>query len=127
MKYTMPNRLVASLVAVALVTLGFMPSAHAGVVSTGDLLDGEARQTQIAEVNTFLQREEVRDKLLQYGVSPESVTARVQDLSNFEIAELHAAIEEQVVGGDALAIIGAVFLIVLILEIVGVTDIFKNI
>ena len=127
MKFAIPDRLIATLASVALITLGFMPSAHSGVVSTADLLDAESRQVQIAEVSTFLQRDDVSDKLLQYGVSPESVTARVQQLSNAEIAELHTAIDEQVAGAGALELIGAVFVIMLILEIVGVTNIFSKI
>jgi len=35
-------------------------------------------------------------------------------------------IENQVAGSDALAVIGVVFLVLMILELVGVTDIFKS-
>jgi hypothetical protein len=48
-------------------------------------------------------------------------------LTDEEIAALHGRIEQQVAGGDAIAVIGVVFLVLLILELVGVTDIFKAI
>jgi len=127
MKLANPTRLIASLVSVALIALGFMPAAHAGVVSTGDLLSAEARQTRISEVDALLQRADVREKLVHYGVSPESVAARVQGLSDSEITELHTAIDQQVAGGDALTVVGVGFLVFIILEIVGVTNVFSSI
>ena len=36
-------------------------------------------------------------------------------------------IDQQIAGGDILAVIGIVFVVLLILELVGVTDIFKSI
>ncbi len=40
---------------------------------------------------------------------------------------LEAEMDRQIAGGDALSLIGAVFLVLLILELVGVTDVFKSI
>jgi hypothetical protein len=48
-------------------------------------------------------------------------------LSDSELLLLEAEMDRQVAGGDALAVIGTVFLVLLILELVGVTDIFKKI
>ena len=48
-------------------------------------------------------------------------------MTTAELLELESRFDEQVAGGDALGVIGAVFLVLLILELVGVTDIFKSI
>jgi hypothetical protein len=40
---------------------------------------------------------------------------------------LEGSLDRQIAGGDAIAVIGVVFLVLLILELVGVTDIFKSI
>jgi hypothetical protein len=56
------------------------------------------------------------------------IEARVRGLTTAELLALESRIEQQVAGaGDALTLIGAVFLVLLILELLGVTDIFKSI
>jgi hypothetical protein len=111
----------------ALLSLGFAPAAPAGVVATHELAGLEARQGYAEDLARFLARSDVAAELERFGVSPEDVTARVANLTDEEIASLHGRIEQQVAGGDAIAVIGVVFLVLLILELVGVTDIFKAI
>jgi hypothetical protein len=48
-------------------------------------------------------------------------------MTDSELASFESSLSQGIVGGDALAVIGAVFLVLLILELVGVTDIFKSI
>ena len=45
---------------------------------------------------------------------------------NAELLELVNGIENQVAGSDGVAIVGAVFIVLIVLELVGVTDIFKS-
>ena len=49
-----------------------------------------------------------------------------QGLSSAELLELEGQLDSQVAGGDVVAIVGVVFIVLLILELVGVTDIFKS-
>jgi hypothetical protein len=111
----------------ALLSLGFAQAAPAGVVATHELAGLEARQGHAEGLARFMARSDVAAELERFGVSPEDVTARVANLTDEEIAALHGRIEQQVAGGDAIAVIGVVFLVLLILELVGVTDIFKAI
>ena len=113
-------------VSVALVWLGFVSFANAGVVSTADAFASSERAEHVARIDTLLARQEVQERLLAYGVEPGDVVERLAGLSDAEVALLHDSIDEQVAGGDALSIIGAVFLVLLILELVGVIDIFKK-
>lgn len=120
------RRLIVKLVSIALITLGFAPLSYGGVVSTGQLIDVQTREAQIGEIAAFLDRQAVRDELLRFGVSPDAVTARLDNLTAEELSELQGTIDEQVAGGDVLGLIGAVFLVLLILELVGVTNIFNS-
>jgi siroheme synthase len=107
--------------------MGFVQVSGAGVISTEQMIDSEVRQEQLTRLESFLLRQDVADQLIEYGVAPETVMARIQHMTSAELAALEGKIDEQVAGGDALAIIGTVFLVLLILELVGVTDIFKSI
>ena len=127
MKRMALKRRIVELVSVALVALGFAPMTYAGIVSTDSYLNAQVRGDRVDEIKRFLHRGVVREQLVALGVSPEHVEGRLASLTDSEIAELHETIEDQVAGGDALGLIGAVFLVLLILELVGVTDIFKAI
>ena len=119
------RRLVVNVVSIALITLGTTPVSFADVVGTSTLIKAEAQQRDLQNIDAFLAREEVRKELLDLGVSPEAVTARVRNLTADEIQSLSQSIDEQVAGGDALGLIGAVFLVLLILELLGVTNVFS--
>lgn len=116
---------VFCIVSVAIMTLGFVPVANAGVVTTAETIAASDRDARIDDITSLLVRADVAEQLVAYGVEPADVTSRLAALSDSEIALLHENIETQIAGGDALGIIGAVFLILVILELVGVIDIFK--
>ncbi len=111
----------------ALLSLGFAQVSEAGVVATHDLSRLETRQGQAMDLERFMARSDVAAGLERFGVSPDDVMARVANLTDGEIAALHDRIGQNAAGGDAIAVIGVVFLVLLILELVGVTDIFKAI
>jgi hypothetical protein len=115
------------IVSVAIVSLGFVPVASAGIVTTAEAIAAGDRAAQIDEINALLARADVADRLVAHGVETAQVASRLAGLSDAEIALLHGNIEEQIAGSDALGVIGTVFLVLLILELVGVTDIFKSI
>jgi hypothetical protein len=93
--------------------------AQAGIVETDAALYTEAR----GRIMTGLDRAEVRAQLEARGVSPDDVKARVATLTDQEAAELAARIDESPAGG-VLGVILAVFLILLITDILGYTKVF---
>lgn len=117
---------IFKLVTIAYLSLTFAQSSHGATISTGELLDTESRNQRISDIQLVLARDDVSRQLARYGVSSNDISQRLHNLTDQEIAELEASIDSQVAGGDALGIIGAVFLVLIILEIVGITDIFKR-
>jgi len=99
--------------------------AHAQLVSTGDALALEAGQLE-QRVEAFLLRDDVAAELAQYGISHEKAMARVANLSAAELEQVAGRIGEMPAAGDGVVVIaGVVFIVLIILEVVGVTDIFK--
>jgi hypothetical protein len=107
--------------------MGFMQASSAGMISTGYLIDNETRDASLARVELLLARQDVERQLLAFGVGADMVAERLRGMSYTELLALEGRLDEQLAGGDALAVIGTVFLVLLILELVGVTDIFKSI
>lgn len=121
------TRFTGLLAAACMLTLGFAPHATAGVVTTTEAVSADAKAERITRVRQALAQAEVAEQLEHYGVAPEQVAERVDSLTDQELLQLEQHIDRHVAGADAVGIIGAVFLVLLILELVGVTDIFKSI
>jgi hypothetical protein len=110
----------------AILNLGSPLVAHAGLVGTLQAVESNTRADDIAAVNGALAKAEVREQMAALGVSPADIDARVARLTDSELHTLADRMQQMPAGGDALAIIGIVFLVLLILEAVGITDIFKK-
>jgi hypothetical protein len=114
-------------VCIALLNLGSPQVAQAGLVGTAQAVAAaESRTADLALVNATLAREQVRSQLTALGVDPAAVDARVARLSDTELRTLAERMQEVPAGGDALAVVGIVFVVLIILELVGVIDIFKK-
>lgn len=122
------RQLTAAFTLCCFLALGLQSTASAGVIGTTDYLAAESRAGNLADINAALDREDVRAQLIALGVDPAAAAGRVAALSDSELAEVAHQVKTLPAGGDGLlAVIGIVFVVLLILEITGVTDIFKKI
>src|SRR5690606_36796796 len=118
---------IALLLAVNLVTLGFVQSAGAGVISTEAAIEMQGREARIERINTVLARVSVQSRMIRLGFDPDVAAARVASLSDSELQQLVARMDELPVGADgALTVLRIVLLLHLVLELLGVTDVFKS-
>ena len=106
--------------------LGAGMPASAGVIGTQTLLDAEQSVGSLERVEAFVARNRVRDQMIAFGVDPEEVRQRLSALTQEELSLLDGQLETLPAGG-LLAVIGVVFIVLLILELVGVTNIFNKI
>ena len=106
---------LVQVIALQLVSLGFVATPQAGVVSTETLLQIEQRAEHRNQVDRFLMRQDVRDEMIQLGVAPEVVQAR-----------LAMRIDSLPAGGNVVAVIGVVFIVLIVLELVGATNLFTK-
>ena len=122
----MKNRFVVYVLCLAMLNLGSPLVAQAELVTTLQAVEASARTQDLAAVNAALAREEVRAQFEALGVEPAQVESRVAALTDSELRTLAGQMAEMPAGADALAVIGIVFLVLLILEAVGVIDVFKK-
>ena len=121
------KQILAALIAVSLVS-GSCASAYAGVITTQQALSVEARASTEQQVRTALARDDVRQAMQHYGVNPVDADARIASLSDAELLQLQGQVDRLPAGGDGLlAVLGVVFVVLLILELVGVTNIFNRV
>ncbi len=122
----MKSRCVVYVLCLALLNLGSPLVARAELVTTLQAVEANTRAQDLAAVNATLARGEVRAQLEALGVGPAQVESRIAALTDAELRTLAGQMSDLPAGADALAVIGIVFLVLLILEAVGVIDIFKK-
>lgn len=126
MKHGKFRTLLVALVSFALLNAGGIQATQAAILDTGSMVQS-ARDADIASIQAQLARDEVRAQLDRYGVAPEAIEARLGTMSDAELAKLAKRMDEAPAGeGGVIVLAGVVFIVLLILELVGVIDIFKR-
>ncbi len=118
---------LVAILAASLLAASLQTAASAGTISTQQYLTAVDREATLARIDAVLAREEVRSKLEQYGVDPIAANERIAALTDQELSLLATELEDLPAGGNLLGVAGVVFIVLLILELVGVIDIFSKI
>jgi hypothetical protein len=99
----------------------YIPSAQAGIVGTETLLNaGQDR----ARVETFFARQDVQEQLVSLGVDPMQAGVRVANLTDTEVQAMAERIDAMPAGGSLGGAIVFVFLVLLVTDLLGLTDVF---
>lgn len=115
------HRCVARVLIVCMMAIGMPLPASAVIVTTDQVQAARDRD----KVRTFLDRAEVRAQLENLGVDANAARARVDALTDEEVSNLAARIDTLPAGGDSfLGILFAVFIILLVTDILGLTKVF---
>jgi hypothetical protein len=100
------------------------PGVQAGMIGTEELITAERVLEARERVETFMQREDVRSELERFGISSEQAQARVDGLTNAEVAQLAGKIEQLPAGGvSGWEVLGIIVIIIIITDLLGVTNI----
>lgn len=106
---------------------GLLPAAKAALVPTRTLIESTAADHTRGQLKAMIARDDVRAELIRLGVDPAAAENRLASLSDEELRQLQGRMQELPAGGSVLAVIGVVFVVLLILELVGVTNVFSKI
>ena len=125
--FSLRNALIVSM-CLNLLSLGVMPAANAAVIGTPTFGQSLTRDAQISRINGYIAQDSVRNQMISLGVDPKDAQARIAALTDSELQSLDQQIQSAPAGGDGgfLAVIGIVFIVLLILELTGVINIFKK-
>jgi hypothetical protein len=124
------KKAVACLVIVAFSFLSLVVApVQAAMVGTADILKAQSDDLARQKVKLFMERQDVVRQMQTWGVNPEEAQARVDTMTDEEISLLAAKIDQlPSAGSDALGFILAVaviiFVVLIITDIMGVTDVF---
>ena len=123
------KRVVAAGLAV-LMAMTSMPIgiANAEMVTTDTVIQQYNSTEDRTLVMDFMLREDVQQQLTLLGVDPEEAARRVASLSDEEIQQIAGRLDELPAGQDGFAAVAGViliiFLVLLVTDLLGLTDIF---
>lgn len=121
------KKLVVALMICNILVLGLAPVVEARLIGTHEALQMTQREEQLARINRIFSRSDVQEQMLAFGVAPKDVQDRLAVLTDEELRQLAGRLQDMPAGGDAvLAVVGLVFVVLIILELVGVTNIFTK-
>ena len=107
--------------------LAFMPilPAQAAMIGTGEIVSPAQSGLADERLQQFLDRDETRQQLQEWGVSADWVETRLNSLTDVELARIHQEIDSLDAGGtNILGILLVIFIIFVITDVIGATDIF---
>ncbi|RUM92625.1 MAG: hypothetical protein DSZ27_02400 [Thiomicrospira sp.] len=117
------RKTIAMSVLLSLLSVITLP-VQAAMLNTQQLVQESSMTSERAKLNAMMQREDIQSQFLEMGVSPEEVQQRVAALTDAEVAQLNHQMEQVPAGGDVLGVLVLIFLVFIITDIIGATDVF---
>ncbi|MEJ2113572.1 MAG: PA2779 family protein [Flavobacteriaceae bacterium] len=110
-----------------LIAIPYQPLLAAMVPTDATIYDSKAEEARDS-IKSLISRDDIGKSLLAKGIDPDEAKMRVESLTDSEAIAVADQIEQLPAGGGAIGvIIGAaliVFLVLLVTDILGYTDIF---
>jgi len=117
-------RLVATAMIPCIMLAGVPLTAQASMVSTEQAMVTVAGDADRERVTAFFSRDDVQTSLQAQGVSASDAIARVQALSDAEVAQLADRVDQAPAGAGVVGVLFTVFLVLLVTDIMGLTKVF---
>lgn len=102
----------------------FIPMSQAAMIGTQQIISHEQAQTDRAHLNDLLSRADLATQLEAAGVDPAQLKSRIASLSDKEVATLNQQLDQLPAGGGILGTAVFIFLVLLLTDILGYTNVF---
>jgi hypothetical protein len=103
-------------------------SAMAAIIGTEAVVNSERALNAREHLKTFLDREDVKNALVSQGIDPREARSRIDSLTEEEARAVAEQLDQMPAGGGffstLLIVVFLVFVILLVTDITGYTDIF---
>ena len=117
-------RFLTALLAVSILFVSVQPTVNAAIVSTSELVATEQSKIGKEYLLNSLEREDVRTALTSQGVDLEMAKQRVASMTDEEVRALNQKMDEMPAGSGIVVTVVVVFLVLLITDMVGWTDVY---
>ena len=105
------------------ILLALMPLLPAQAAMIGNEQIVSQSQTRDSLQRLF-EQDTARQQLQAWGVSPEQISSRIDSLTNTELASINQQVNDLTAGSGVLGILLVIFVVFVITDVIGATDIF---
>ena len=123
-QFKSPRQVWSILLILTVSSLGISSPSAADIIPTADLVMAEQLNGLRDQVGVMLEREDVAAALIDMGVDVDNAKSRVNSLTMTELQTLSSNMNTLPAGEGALGTIALVLVILILLDVAGVTDIF---
>jgi tRNA U34 5-carboxymethylaminomethyl modifying GTPase MnmE/TrmE len=104
-------------------TVLIVSNVHAEAISSDTVMQTQVAQYNKAQLIDMVNRADVQSKLMSLGVNSHDAVARINAMTESEIAQLNNEINQAPAGGIVGAVL-TVLAVIAILDLAGVTDVY---
>lgn len=117
--------IVAALIYLLILATSAQP-VTAAMISTQEAVTGSERLMMLDQIDRSLAQASVQAQFERLGIDTEEARLRIHALSDTELSALSEKLDTLPAGSGTLGLLGAVFLVLIVLEVLGVTDVFQK-
>ena len=117
------RRSTAIFLSILLALMPLLP-AEAAMIGNQQIISQNQSQQTRDSLQQLFEQQAAQQQLQAWGVNPDQVKSRIDSLTDVELARINQQVNDLHAGGDVLGILLVIFLVFVITDIIGATDIF---
>lgn len=118
-------RVMSRVLIVSTLTMSlWAPASQAALISSEEVIANHSGQADRERIRSLFERADVREQMQAKGVSADAAKARIDALTDEEVASISGKLNNLPAGGDIVGALVFIFLVLLVTDILGLTKIF---
>jgi len=117
-------RFVSQFMLVCFMFVSIQQAVFASIVSTTELVNKQTVQAEKLRLANLLSQDQVRSQLVSMGVDPQDAIKRLDNMTDEEVQSFAAQMDQLPTGSGILELAVIVFLVLLVTDLMGYTNIF---
>ena len=117
------RRPIAVFLSILLALMPLLPAQAAMIGNQQIISQHQSQQTRDSLQQLFAQQA-AQQQLQAWGVSPDQINNRIDSLTDTELARINQQVNDLNAGGNILGILLVIFIVFIITDVIGATDIF---
>ncbi len=117
------KRTIALILSISLIIIP-LGTAQAAMVSNDQIINKMHQAYDKQSLLQTIMRADVQEQLSDMGVNPADLESRINQMTYEEISQLNQQMAELPAGSDVLGVLLIVFIVFVITDVIGATDIF---
>lgn len=113
-----------AVLSIAAVGMASMPVAQAAMVTNDQIIASQQSAEERARIAQWLDRGDLQQTLAEQGIDRATAHARIAALSDAEVARMNQQLDQLPAGQGILGLAAAIFVVFIITDAVGATDVF---